>query len=215
MDIEQARFNMIEQQIRPAGVLDEEVLGVLGRVRRELFVPQAMSALAFAEVSLPLGQGQVMLKPAQEAQVLQALHLRRTDRVLEIGTGSGYMAALLGAMSGHVVSLEKDVALAAQARENLRVAGVDNVQVECDDGSTGWPGMAPYDVIALSGAVDDVPEPLFSQLQQGGRLFAFVDTGKLIQARMHSRKGDDIYGQDLFATEVPPLVMKHGSHFHF
>lgn len=215
MDIEQARFNMIEQQIRPAGVLDEEVLGVLGRMRRELFVPREMSALAFAEIALPLGQEQVMLRPTQEAQVLQALHLRRTDRVLEIGAGSGYMAALLGAMGGHVVSLEKDATLAAQAQENLHGAGVDNVQIECADGSAGWPGMAPYDVIVLSGAVDHVPETLFSQLQQGGHLFAFVNTGKLIQARMHSRKGDDIYGQDLFTTEVPYLAMAHESHFHF
>lgn len=216
MDIEQARFNMIEQQIRPAGVLDDAVLGVLGRMRREAFVPAARRALAFAQLQVPLAHGQAMFEPVVEAQILQALQLRRSDKVLEIGTGSGFMAALMGALAGHVVSLEIDPELALEARENLFGAGVDNVHVEQADGALGFPAQAPYDVILASGAVPDVPQCWLSQLAPGGRLLVFVQEGAFMQARLLRKQASgDVHSEDVFATRVPCLNLGGGHCFRF
>lgn len=216
MDIEQARFNMIEQQIRPAGVLDEVVLGVLGQIRREQFVPADHRALAFGQIEVPLGQGQAMFNPVLEAQVLQALRLRRSDKVLEIGTGSGFMAALLGALAGHVVTLEINPVLAVEARENLHGSGADNVHVEQADGAAGLPAQAPYDVILASGAVGEVPECWLSQLAPGGRLLVFVKEGAFMQARLLRKQASgEIQSEDLFATSVPYLNLGGGSSFRF
>lgn len=216
MDIEQARFNMIEQQIRPAGVLDEAVLGVLGRMRREEFVPAARRELAFAQLQLPLGHGQVMFDPVVEAQILQALQLRRSDKVLEIGTGSGFMAALMGALAGHVVTLESSPGLAVEARENLYGAGVDNVHVEQADGAQGFPAQAPYDAILASGAVPDVPQCWLNQLAPGGRLLVFVEEGEYMQARLLRKQASgDIHAEDVFATRVPYLNLGSDHRFRF
>lgn len=206
MNIEQARYNMVEQQIRPAEVLDPDVLEVLMTIRREQFVPAGRRALAFAEVGLPLGHGAAMLTPAIEAKVLQAVQVRRSDKVLEIGTGSGYMAALLAAHADEVHSIEIVPELAAQARENLRHAGVDNVTVEEGDGAGGWPARAPYDVIVVSGALPVLPEALPQQLKPGGRLLAFVGEAPLVQARLVVCRDEGCYeAVNLFETGVPPL----------
>ena len=138
MNIEQARFNMIEQQIRPWEVLDPTVLDLLFVVKREDFVPEAYRALAFADMEIPIGQGQAMLAPKIEARLLQELGVRKTDKILEIGSGSGYMAALLAARGEHVVTVEINPELADGARRNLERAGVTNVAVETGDGAQGW-----------------------------------------------------------------------------
>jgi len=206
MNIEQARYNMVEQQIRPAEVLDAEVLEVLMTIRREQFVPPERRALAFAETGIPLGHGAAMLPPAIEGKVLQAVQIRKSDKVLEVGTGSGHMAALLGARADRVYSVEIVPELAASARENLRRAAADNVTVEVGDGVCGWPAHAPYDVIVLSGAVPAIPDALPLQLKVGGRLLAFVGEPPLVQARLVTCSAEGCFRTvNLFETGVPPL----------
>ena len=184
-DTQTARFNMIEQQIRPWNVLDGDILEALTLVRREDFVPEKHRALAFADTELPLGHGQFMLAPRLEARLLQDLHVEPTDTVLEIGTGSGYMAALLGHRAHHVLSLELVPELADAAHHRLRDAGVRNVEVRIADGALHGEGGiegGPFDVILLSGSVAQVPPWLLSQLRVGGRLAAIV--GDLPMMRM-------------------------------
>ena len=193
MDMNQARFNMIEQQIRPWEVLDPNVLSLLSTVRREDFVPLAHKALAFVDMEIPLGTApsQVMLAPRVQARLLQDLAVHKSDKVLDIGTGSGFMAALLGHQAHSVLSLELDPALAAQAQANLRQAGVSNVTVRQADGSQGAPADGPFDVILLSGSVAEVPAALLQQLSIGGRLAAIVGDEPMMRATLITRSGDN------------------------
>src|SRR5574343_1973186 len=165
MNIEQARFNMIEQQIRPWDVLDPQVLDLLFVVKREDFVPAAYRNLAFADMEIPLGDGQTMLPPRVEARLLQELGLKKTDKVLEIGTGSGYMAALLAARAEHVVTVEVRPELAARAKENLERAGIANVSVEVGNGAEGWSQCRPYDAIIVSGYLQYATAALLKQVR--------------------------------------------------
>jgi protein-L-isoaspartate(D-aspartate) O-methyltransferase len=206
MNLEQARQNMVEQQIRTWEVLDQEVLDLLLTIRREDFVPKGYAKLAFAETAIPLGHGAAMLTPALEAKFLQALALRKSDKVLEIGTGSGYMAALLGARSDHVYTVEIEPELAARARENLQRECADNVTVVEGDGARGWPAKAPYDAIVLSGSVADIPQALLDQLKVGGRLLAVVGEAPLMQARLVTCVSEGRFQSvNLFETSIPPL----------
>ncbi|MEF7613711.1 protein-L-isoaspartate O-methyltransferase [Aquincola sp. MAHUQ-54] len=206
MNIEQARFNMIEQQIRPWDVLDQDVLSLLTRVQREAFVPQAHRALAFMDTQVPLPGGQSMLEPKIEARLLQELKVRPSDRVLEIGAGSGYMAALLAAQAQRVTTLEINPELAALARENLRRAGVLNAKVVEADGVGGLPAEAPFDVILLSGSVSAVPQVLLAQLKEGGRLAAIVGQEPVMRAVLITRTGAAAYQrEELFDTVAPRL----------
>jgi protein-L-isoaspartate(D-aspartate) O-methyltransferase len=211
MNIEQARFNMIEQQIRPWDVLDLQVLDLLSRVRREDFVPPAYKALAFVDCEVPLApggkDGQLMLAPKLEARLLQDTQVQRHERVLEIGTGSGFMAALLAHRAQSVITLEKVGALATQAAANLRRAGVLNASVREMDGKAGLPGDAPFDVILLSGSVAEVPQVLLDQLKVGGRLLAIVGQEPVMRAVRITRLSDSaLQSQDLFDTMAPRLV---------
>jgi protein-L-isoaspartate(D-aspartate) O-methyltransferase len=206
MNLEQARHNMVEQQIRTWEVLDQEVLDLLMTIRREDFVPPACVKLAFAETAIPLGHGAAMLTPAIEAKFLQALQLRKSDKVLEIGTGSGYMAALLGARSDHVYTVEIEPELAARARQNLQRENADNVTVIEGDGARGWPAHGPYDVIVLSGSVAQIPEALLAQLKVGGRLLAVVGEAPLMQARLVTCVAEGRHQEvNLFETSIPRL----------
>ena len=193
MNIEQARFNMVEQQIRPWDVLDQQVLDLLFVVKREDFVPAAYRNLAFADMEIPIGQGQVMLAPRVEARLLQELGVKKSDRVLEIGTGSGYMAALLAARAEHVVTVELDPGLAAQARSNLERAGVTNVTVEEGNGARGWPQRGPYDVIVLSGSVPVLAPEFLKQLRVGGRLAAIIGDAPVMEAQLITCTTDGVY----------------------
>ncbi|MCU0967776.1 MAG: protein-L-isoaspartate O-methyltransferase [Rubrivivax sp.] len=207
--VETARFNMIEQQIRPWEVLDQNVLGLLAAVRREDFVPPAHRALAFVDTQVPLGDGQCMLEPKVEARLLQELQLQRHEKVLEIGTGSGFMAALMGHRAMHVHSLECRPALAAMAREALARAGLANVTVHvCSaaEGARGLPGEAPFDAIVLSGSVAEVPPALLQQLKIGGRLAAVVGHEPIMRAVLVVRAGESSWSEsDLFDTVAPRL----------
>jgi len=206
MNVELARFNMVEQQIRPWEVLDQNVLDLLLVVKREEFVPSVYRSLAFADCEIPLGGGAVMLAPKIEAHALQALQLKNDERVLEIGTGSGYMAALLAAHAQHVWSVEIDPALAETARANLRRHGIANVVVETGDGVRGWPAHAPYDAIVVSGGLPLLPPELQAQLKVGGRLFAIVGEMPVMEALLVTRLSEDSFRREnLFETLTAPL----------
>lgn len=206
MNIEQARFNMVEQQIRPWEVLDPSILDLLFVVKREAFVPPMYRNLAFADMEIPLGEGQRMLPPRVEARLLQELGVRKTDKVLEIGTGSGYMAALLAARAEHVTSLEISPNLAETARNNLQQAGIQNVTVECADGIRGWPQRAPFDVIVLSGAVGEIPAEILKQLRVGGRLAAVVGQAPVMEAQLITCEAEGVFNTvNLFETVIPAL----------
>ena len=206
MNFEQARFNMVEQQIRPWEVLDQDVLDLLMTVKREEFVPAAHRELAFADVEIPIGCGQVMLKPVIEGKVLQALRLAKADSVLEIGTGSGYFAALLAARTEWVRTIEIECDLVKLASANLARNGVDNVVVVQGDGINGWAERAPYDVIVVSGGLSFVPQALLEQLKVGGRLFAFVGEAPVMKARLVTCEAEGRFRtEDLFETVVPML----------
>jgi protein-L-isoaspartate(D-aspartate) O-methyltransferase len=204
-DYEQARYNMVEQQIRPWDVLDPQVLDLLFKVRREDFVPPAYRALAFADVELPLSDRARMWTPKLEARVLQELAPAESDRVLEIGTGSGYFCALLASMAAQVTSVEIDPALAADARAKLQRTGHSNARVEVGDGSRGY-GNDTYDVIVLTGSTPILPGRFLEQLLPGGRVFAVVGEAPVMKARLIRWNAPDSHVTvDLFETVVAPL----------
>jgi protein-L-isoaspartate(D-aspartate) O-methyltransferase len=207
MNIEQARFNMVEQQIRPWEVLDQRVLDLIGRVPRELFVPEAYRQLAFADTGLPIGHGQQMLPPKLQAKALQSLDVQPSDRVLEVGTGTGYLTALLAKLAHHVYSVELFEALSAYARQALAGLRVSNVTLELGDAAAGWERHAPYDVIVVTGSLPRLPASLREQLSQGGRLFAVVGDAPAMEALLITRVAQDQWLEtSLFETEIPPLV---------
>ncbi|EER60370.1 Protein-L-isoaspartate(D-aspartate) O-methyltransferase [Acidovorax delafieldii 2AN] len=212
--IAQARYNMIEQQIRPWNVLDADVLDLLAVVRREDFVPAAYRSLAFSDIEIPLlgdaeeavRLGHSMLQPRLEARMLQDLRLLPTDRVLEIGAGSGYMAALLAHRAEHVVSLEIVPALAEMARDNLQRAGIANAHVRVSDGSRDAVPEGPFDVIVLSGSVAEVPQNLLAMLREGGRLAAIVGQEPVMRFTLVRRAGDRFETTQPWDTIAPRLV---------
>ncbi len=207
MNLEQARFNMIEQQIRPWEVLDPAVLSLLAVVKREDFVPPAMRALAFVDMEVPLPAGQCMLAPRVEARLLQELGAARHENVLEVGAGSGYMAALLARQARHVTSLEIVPELARMAAANLQRAGAVNARVIEADGARGLASQAPFDAILLSGSVAEVPQRILSQLAVGGRLVAIVGNEPVMRAMRYTRVGADAFDSaELFDTVAPRLV---------
>ena len=206
MNFERARFNMVEQQIRPWEVLDQDVLDLLMTVKREEFVPAAYKTLAFADIEIPLGCGQTMLKPVIEGKILQALQLKRADSVLEVGAGSGYFAALLAARTEWVRTVDIEPQLARLASDNLARYGVANVVVEEGDAAQGWSCRAPYDVIVVSGGLPMLPAALLAQLNVGGRLFAFVGEAPVMKARLVTCVAEGQYRtEDIFETVVAPL----------
>jgi len=210
MDFERARFNMIEQQIRPWEVLDQDVLNLFSLLRREDFVPPAWRAMAFTDMEVPLvldgaPTGECMFPPRLEARLLQSLAPRRHEHVLEVGTGSGFMAALLAQRARRVLSLEIHEGLAAFGRENLRRAGVRNVAVEVGNGARP-PGTERFDAIVLSGSVPFVPEALLERLNPGGRLIAIVGEEPAMTARLITRTGETGFADEgLFETVARPL----------
>lgn len=206
LNVEQARFNMIEQQIRPWDVSEGRVLELLKHVRRELFVPKGLRDMAFADMEIPLGFGASMWQPKLEARTLQELHLSRHDRVLEVGTGSGYLTALLSSLTEHVTSVEIVPQLSAAAKLNLAAARRDNITLEVGDASHGWSGIAGYDVIVLTGSTPLLPEEFQNKLNVGGRLFAIVGDAPVMQAKLIVRAAPDTFETDnIMETCIAPL----------
>lgn len=217
MNTEQARFNMIEQQIRPWDVLDPGVLSLLAVVKREDFVPPAYRSMAFFDTEVPLVHGQHMLAPKLEARLLQELGVRRHERVLEVGTGSGYMAALLSHKARQVITLEIDPEIAKMASDNLKRAAISNVSVVEADGSKRLPTAGPFDAILLSGSVATVPPSLLAELKVGGRLAAIVGQEPVMCAVLVTRVGENEFRSvNLFDTVAPRLSgFEEPSRFHF
>ena len=217
MNIEQARFNMIEQQIRPWNVLDQDVLDLLHVVKREQFVPAAYQNLAFADVEIPLPGGETMLAPKIEARVMQETGVKKHETVLEIGTGSGYMAALLAHRAARVTTVEINPETAELAKKNLANAGIHNVTVEVGNGAQGWEKGAPYDVIVISGALEVLPEAILKQIKVGGRVAAIVGQAPVMEAAIITRTGENTYSTvKVFETNVRYLTGAPAlSHFQF
>ena len=225
VDIERARFNMIEQQIRPWDVLDLDVLGLLQQVKREDFVPLPHRGLAFADMEIPLSRnseealrnGHCMLAPKVEARMLQDVAPKGHEKILEVGAGSGYMAALLASRAQRVITLEIVPELARLARENLQNAGLRNVEVREADGAKGLAAEGPFDAIVLSGSVYEVPQVLLQQLKVGGRLAAIVGNEPVMRATFITRTGEASWTTEQpWDTVAPRLVnFPEPSRFHF
>ena len=206
MDIEHARFNMVEQQIRPWDVLDPVVLDLLMRLHREDFVPEQHRALAFVDMEIPLGHGECMLSPKLEARMLQELGIQRGDSILEIGTGSGYMTALLASLGRHVYSVDIAADFTRTAAARLAAHGISNVTLETGDAARGWDKHGPYDVIVLTGSVPVLPESFQQSLNPGGRLLAVVGAAPAMHARLITRAGGGAcHAVTLFETCTTPL----------
>lgn len=205
-NIEKARFNMVEQQIRPCDVLEGRVLDLLKKVRREYFVPEGKKELAFVDMEIPLGHGMSMWQPKLEARALQELHLTRNDSVLEVGTGSGYLTALLAAFAGHVTSVEIVPELSELAKQKLQARHCDNVTLEVGDASQGWGGDTRYDAIVLTGSTPVLPEAFQSSLNIGGRLFAIVGDAPVMTAKLIRRVSEDTFEtMNIMEANVAPL----------
>jgi protein-L-isoaspartate(D-aspartate) O-methyltransferase len=217
MNIEQARFNMIEQQIRPWNVLDQDVLDMLHVVKREQFVPQAYQNLAFADVEIPLPGGESMLAPKIEARIMQEILLKKHENVLLVGTGSGYLAALLAHKGRQVTAVDISPELKELTETNLAKAGVSNVTVELGNAAQGWAKSAPYDVIVVSGSLPVLPEAFLKEIKIGGRMLAIVGEAPVMSCNIITRVGDAAYDTvKVFETNVKPLAgAPVPSHFEF
>jgi protein-L-isoaspartate(D-aspartate) O-methyltransferase len=206
MNIEQARFNMIEQQIRPWEVLDQKVLSLIADVPREEFVPAPYMNLAFADMNVPIGYNEVMMSPKLEARMLQALAIQPNESVLEIGTGTGYVTTLLAKLGRHVNSVDIHEEFITAANGKLVSDGTHNVTLEYGDAAQGWGTHAPYNVIALTGSLPVLPKSFQESLHIGGRLFVIVGDAPVMEAKLITRVGQHEYQeQGLFETDIPPL----------
>jgi protein-L-isoaspartate(D-aspartate) O-methyltransferase len=206
MDIEQARFNMVEQQIRTWDVLDQNVLDLLFAVHRENFVPTAWRDMAFTDMEIPLGHGEAMLQPKLEARIVQELNIKKTDKILEIGSGSGYMTALLATCGAFVHSVEIIPELHDMAKRNLASNHISNVQLEIGDGARGWNSHAPYDVIVLTGSTPILAPEFLQQLNNGGRLFAVVGDAPVMKGLLYNAGSGTQTKLELFETSIKALV---------
>ncbi|MCP5135285.1 MAG: protein-L-isoaspartate O-methyltransferase [Gammaproteobacteria bacterium] len=206
LDFDQARFNMLEQQIRPWDVYDPSVLMVLESVHREDYVPANWRNLALADVEVDLGHGERMLKPNHEARLLQSIQVQAGDRILEIGTGSGFLTACLASLGAHVDSVDIHADFTAEADARLKANGIDNVNLLSADAAHGWGDTNAYDVIVVSGSVPDDITDFTRGLADGGRLWITVGSGDVMEARLVTRVGDQLHTDGLFETVIAPLV---------
>jgi len=215
-DVELARLNMVESQVRTWDVTDPRVLALLARAPREDYVPARYRNLAFADMALPLGHGQAMMPPRLEARLLQALDIGPKDRILEVGTGSGFMTSLLAALGAHVVSVEIFPEFSQEAARKLEAHGVNNITLEVGDAADGWSRGAPYDAILITGSLPVLPASLFDALAPHGRLLAVVGTSPAMEVKRIRRLDGARHETVLFETDLPPLVNARApSAFHF
>ena len=206
IDFKQARFNMVEQQVRPWNVLDFGVLDVLNSVPREDFVPQAYKNLAYSDIGIPIGHGEEMLHPKYQGRILQLLMIKPGEIVLEVGTGTGYLTALLSKMADHVYSVDVEPDFLKTAAANLAKQNITNVTLEEGDGSRGWSEHGPYDAIAVSGSMAEAYDELKANLKTGGRLFVVIGEGPTMEAMLYTRTGENSWEEEaIFETDIPPL----------
>ena len=211
MDFEQARFNMVEQQIRTWDVLNQDVLDLLFQIKREDFVPDAYRAIAFTDMEIPIGEGQLMMAPKMEERIVQELTLKPTDRVLEIGTGSGYLTALLASCAATVTSVEYYDAFSRNAATNLSRANIHNAILKVGDGAespaTFTGAGEKFDAIVLTGSVPILPQAYLDALAENGRLFAIVGDAPVMEAMLYTRTGEKSFARfEIFETVVAPLI---------
>ena len=207
LNFEEARFNMIAQQIQPCNVRDEKVLELLQRMPREDFVPAAYKVHAFTDMNIPLPNGQKMMEPKLEAYMLQALQVQEKDKVLEVGTGTGYVTALLASQSRHVVTVDIDADIQKQAQKKLEAHQIHNVSYEVGDAALGWEKNKPYDVIAITGSTPLLPEIFQRNLNIGGRLFAIIGDAPAMEAVLITRTSENEWTHEsLLETNIPPLI---------
>jgi len=200
-----ARAKMVESQLRTENVNDYDVLAVMGTLPRERFVPAAQQALAYIDRDVALGGGRFLMEPAPLARLLQLAELGKSERVLDIGCGTGYSAAALGSLCASVVALESDATLAAQAKANLAGLGITNAKVVTGPLESGYAADAPYDVILIDGAVESIPASLFGQLKEGGRLVAIVGVGRAAVATVYTKSEQQIGRRPAFNADARPL----------
>ncbi len=206
-DTEQARFNMIEQQIRPAEVLDPQVLDVISNTPRETFITANYQGLAFSDINIPLPNGQIMMKPIMEGRLLQALSVQATDNILEIGTGSGYFTALLAKLGAQVQSVDIDNTFITAAQQKLDAQGINNVTLCQGDAAQGWDQNGPFDVIAITGSLPILPDSYQQQLTIGGRMVAIVGQSPVMQVLLVTRVAKTQWAtESLFETDFPELI---------
>lgn len=205
-NMREARFNMIEQQVRTWEVLDPVVLAVLDKIPRENFVAESQKGLAFADIELPIGKGQTMLSPKVEGRILQAVSVKKTDKVLVVGTGSGYLTALLASLAKHVHAVEIHPELSDIAKQRLEKQKIRNVTLHVADAANGYAEAAPYDVIVFTGSLQLRPAAAEKMLNAGGRLFAVIGEMPIMQATLTQRISEDAYRHEvIFETCLPPL----------
>ena len=217
MNFDQARFNMVEQQIRTWQVLDLKLLDVLLKIKREIFTPLSYQDIAYTDTEIPLANGQTMLTPCIQARLIHDLHLTGQEKVLEIGTGSGYSTAILANLCKRVISIECDAELAINAKTNLQKASIGNAEVRVGDGLQGSPAEGPFEAIILQGSVPEIPQQLLDQLQINGRLIAVVGEDPMMQACIVTRHGLESFShKTLWDTVIPRLEgLEEPSQFHF
>jgi len=217
MNLKQARFNMVEQQIRPWDVMDDRVLQAIEETPRHHFVSESQQTLAYMDLALPIGEGQSMMEPRLEARILQSLDLQKNETVLEIGTGSGYLTALLCKLGASVRSMDLHEELTETAKERLTREGIGNFILESDDAlSDRWNPNSNYDVVVLTGAVQTIPEKLKAMVNTGGRLFAIVENGGVKTALLMTCFDKESWvTESLFETEVDNLIAAPISSFTF
>jgi protein-L-isoaspartate(D-aspartate) O-methyltransferase len=210
LDLELARRNMVLQQVRPWDVLDQRVLDLIAHAPREDYVPAALRNLAYVDMNLPLGGGQVMLAPKYEARLLQELEIKPSDKILEIGTGTGYLTSLLASLGQHVYSVDIDPEFTRAAGAKLAAHGIRNVTLESGDAARGWDRHAPYDVIIVTGSLPSIPQPFRDQLAPGGRLAAIVGDSPAMEAMIVRRLDTQNFSATtVFETDLPRLANAH------
>lgn len=217
IDIEKARRNMISQQIRAWDVLDNETLDLLAQTPREQFVPEQYRDLAFADTCTPIGHGQVMLPPKEEGRIIQSLKILPTETVLEVGTGSGYMTALLAKLAHHVYSVDILPEMTAMAHTHIGTLNIDNVTLETGDASESWTKHSPYDLIVITGSLPELSEAFKQSVNIDGRIFAILGDAPAMQATLFTRTDKDTWETDvLYETVVPRLQnVKERKQFNF
>lgn len=207
LNFEEARHNMIVQQIQPWNVRDDKILDLIQRLPREDFVPAKYKEHAFTDTNIPLGNGQEMMSPKLEAYILQALQVQEQDKVLEVGTGSGYFTALLASQSRHVVTVDIDTDIQKHAEEKLNAHQITNVTYEVGDAALGWNKHKPYDVIAITGSLPILPETFQRNLNVGGRLIAIIGDAPAMELILITRiKENEWSHQVLLETDIPALI---------
>ncbi len=207
LNLEVARRNMVLQQVRPWEVFDQRVLDLIARAPREDYVPAGMRNLAYVDMNIPIGGGQVMMAPKLEARLLQELEIQPTDKILEVGTGTGYLTSLLAALGSHVYSVDINPEFTRAAGQRLAAHGIRNVTLETGDAANGWDRHAPYDVILITGSLPSIPQAFRQQLAPGGRLAAIVGDSPVMEAVIVRRLDAENFSETaVFETDLPRLA---------